>query len=237
MKEMNFTVGEGKGIISTLVSIVPFPIREFKPGLFPGTFHIEPCFDENNPVCIPIGESFHFVYIDAERGNLRVLDPSYDVCRAIVSDYNSAQLESGPTRHPGLFWLPGEWTAELIRKDKEASAKLEEIKKIQAEWFISLVRLGDDDWERSRQHQTISDTQRYAARSIDPTNKQNRQWIFVDPKNSVIAETSICPACGSDVLKTAVVCRYCKFVLDEDKYSQMKFAADIDLKAVVNRAR
>jgi hypothetical protein len=222
---------------STVISIVPFPIDEFKPGLIPGVFHIERCADENKPICITIGESFHYVYIDAERGNLRVLNPSYEVAASIVADYNSAQLEAKPTSHPGLFWMPGVWTAEAINKDAEAKERLEEAKRVQREWFVSIVRLADDDWEKTRQHQSISDTQRYAAKILDPTNKQNRQWIFVDPSKGIEKiEMVLCPACGSDVAKTAVICRFCNYVLDEVKYSQMKFAGKgIDLKAVMQR--
>lgn len=244
MKEMNFTVGGYTGgvLVSTLISIVPFPIDEFKPGLIPGRFHIDPCIGKD-PVCVKIGESYHFVYIDAERGNLRVLDPSYDVARAIVADYNSAQLEARPECHPGLFWLLGDWTPEKIRADRDATEKLELIRVIQHDWFAALVKLGDDDWEKTRQHYAISDTQRFAAKALDPLNKQGRQWIFLDPtkvaQEANPVETTLCPSCGSDVVKTAVVCRYCKYILNAEKYATMQFAdvGGVNLKKVLEQVK
>jgi hypothetical protein len=235
LKEMTFSPGgfTGGSLVSTLISIVPFPIAEFKPGLIPGNFNIAASVD-GKPQFKVLGESYHYVYIDAERGQLRVLDPSYDVAQAVVNDYNSSQLEADPMEHPGLFWLLGEWDEEKLMANPEAREKLETVRGIQDKWFHKICILADDDWERSRQHSAISDVQRFAARVIDPENKRNRPWVFVlekergevDPTQTLM-NNALCPACSSEIVSTAVVCRYCKYILDQERYAQMRFAGEV----------
>jgi len=216
---------------STLVSIVPFEIREEKPGLIPGTFAI-PASVDGSPVCLVIGQSIHYVFIDEDRGNLRVINPSYYVARSVVNDYNSAQMCAGPDACPGLFWFLGEWTPEKIKKEKPN--ELSEIKRRQYNWFVELVKLADDDWEKTRQHFCISDTQRFALNAIDPTNSKNRPWIIMPQKEQEVdLPTQICPACGSDVPASAVICRYCQYILNQQKYAGMSFAT---VKTIVDRA-
>lgn len=237
MREMSFTVGgTGEVLESTLISIVPFPIREFKPGLVPGIFEI-PASVDGKPQFKVIGQSMHHVYIDAERGNLPVIDPSYDVADAIVADYNSAQLESEPGAHPGLFWVLGNWNADKVKKDPRVAEKLDEIREIQNNWFQKLVVLGDDDWQRHRQHTAISDIQRVAAKTLDPENKRGREWIFVNNTQQTQMDemkSMICPACGSDIINTAIICRYCKLIIDQKRYAEMKFAGHVEDGAALN---
>jgi hypothetical protein len=209
------------------VSIVPFPIDERKPGLIPGSFHVDACLNENEPVCQVIGDSFFYVYIDADRGNLRVPAPSHIVARSLCDDYNIAQLEVGPECHPGLFWLPGIWTTEKLLKG--AQDELAYAREAQTTWFINLVKRADDDWEKTRQHYAISDVQRYALRRIDPENKQNRPWVLVKPqevlKSLEEVPTQLCAACGSDIPMGVVICKYCHCILDPERYQKMAFVA------------
>jgi hypothetical protein len=209
---------------ATIISIVPFPIREVKPGLFPSIFEIAPS-EKGEPHCLIVGEHYHYVYIDKDRGNLKVMNPSYQVAKAVVTDFNIAQLEAGPACHPGLFWSIGEWTPELIVQDQSMMEKLRDIEEIQNTWFEKLVALADDDWEKTRQHFCISDTQRFAAKHLDPGNTRMRPWILNKPPEIKEIKTKVCGACGSDVPDMAVICRYCGFVLDQDRYAKMTFAA------------
>lgn len=209
---------------STLISIVPFPINEFKPGLIPGQFDLPAC-EDGRPVCKIIGESIHYVYIDRDRGSMRVMNPSYTIARSIVNDYNSAQLASGLGCHPGFFWAVGEWNTDSV--EEKLKDKLDIIREIQYTWFTELVKLADDDWEKTRQHYCISDVQRHAARSIDPENKQGRPWIMKTPTQLLAdqtVDTIICPACGSDIPADVIICKYCSCILDADRYSKLAFA-------------
>lgn len=212
---------------STLISIVPFSINEYKPGLIPGQFHVDASVDEE-PVCQVIGDSFFYVYIDKERGNLRVPAPSYQVARSICFDYNTAQLEAGPDCHPGLFYKQGVWTPEKVKA--ELQDELKYFQNVQRTWFVELVKRADDDWEKTRAHYAISDIQRYAARAIDPQNKMDKPWLIVipDPEKEAAKLTEghkYCEACGSLVPESAVICRFCTHILDHDKYVKMSFAA------------
>lgn len=233
--EMTFSTDKGSpsaSLKSTLVSLVPFSISEFKPGLIPGQFDI-PASVNGEPQCLVIGESIYYVWIDPERGNLRITDPSYKVAKSICDDYNSAQIEASLEAYPALFWVLGVYTAEEIKK--KFPEKIEEARAKQWNWFVQLVKLADDDWEKTRQHYSISDMQRYAAKAIDPSNSRQRPWLLVNPNDIPGAEkipTTLCPACASDIATTAIICRYCQFVLDEEKYSKMKFAGPPDRSAI-----
>lgn len=221
----------------TLVSIVPFPIIEEKPGLIPGHFEVEASTDERPRVTI-VGECLHYVWIDEVRGSLRVINPSYVIAKSIVNDYVSSHIEVGPDAYPGFFWLPGVLSVEEVERQHED--KLREMKTVQVEWFVRLVRLADDDWQKTRQHFAISDLQRYAAKYLDPENKAGRPWIFVN--NSIESqqgpETTLCPACGSDIIKGVVICRFCQYIFDPDRYAEMTFAkrqTGIDISRVLSK--
>lgn len=216
---------------STVISIVPWAISEFKPGLNPSNFFI-PASVDGEPQCVLIGDCIHYVYIDHDRGSMRVTDPSYIVARSIVTDYNSAQMEANVGCHPGLFWRVGEYTPARVKT--ELQEELATVRNIQKAWFEAIIRVGDDDWEKTHQHYSISDFQRSAARIIDPENKRNRPWIvYTAPEGDV--NTTLCPACGSDIPKSVVVCRYCRYVVDPERHAKMQFASTggVDVNAIL----
>jgi hypothetical protein len=204
---------------ATVVSIVPFPIDEEKPGLIPGSYHIDASLNEE-PICLTIGDSFFYVYIDADRGNLRVPAPSYQVAHSICFDYISAQLEAAESCHPGIFWKNGLWTPKRVKE--EAKEELAMARSAQFNWFTELVKRADDDWQKYRAHYAISDTQRYALRAVDPENSKDREWVLAIKPDKEVSQ--VCPACGSEVPDTAIICRFCQFVLNADKYKTMSFA-------------
>lgn len=214
-----YSQGMASDTKATLISIVPFPIDEFKPGLIPGQFHVDASKDEE-PQCSVIGDSLFYVYIDADRGSLKVPAPSATIARSICYDYLTAQLEAREDCFPGLFYKSGVWDA--LRVKKEAKDELEYHKQAQHNWFVALVKRADDDWEKTRSHHSISDTQRYALRAIDPQNTKGRPWILPALVDEATVQT--CASCGSEIPSTAVVCRYCQFVVDQSKYAEMAFA-------------
>jgi len=207
----------------TVISIVPFDILESKPGLIPTDYPIPACPDDD-VVCVTIDQAIHYVYIDKDRGSMRVLDPSYEVARSIIEDYCNAQLEAGVGCHPGIMWKLGEWTPEQVKV--HFAEELAELRRIQNNWFMAIVKLGDDDWEKTRQHHAISDTQRIAAKKLDPTNSRQRPWIMINPSDVVPGkiDMTICAACGSDIPTSVVLCRYCGYVLDPERHKEMQFA-------------
>src|SRR5207237_6131695 len=99
----------------TVVSLVPFPIAEEKPGLIPGYFKI-PASNGKVPECLTVYDARHNVYIDETRGSLGVRDAADEVARSIVEDFRSSQLGVSDGIHPGLFWTVGAYSAMQIMK-------------------------------------------------------------------------------------------------------------------------
>jgi hypothetical protein len=199
-----------------VVSIVPFKISETKPGLVPPLYEIEASV-KGEPQILVIGTAIHYVYIDETRGSLQVRDSSAEVARSIVEDYSSAQLEIGDGIYPGLFWIPGEYSAkEIITKfpDQLAAAKI-----AQHRWFLKLTQLADKDWNRYHQHNVISDFQRRAAEIIGLSADQH-DWM----NQATTLNSTTCPACNALVKIDAVVCSTCRCILNPEKHKTLSFA-------------
>lgn len=202
--------------IATLVSIVPFPITEWKPGIYPGMFELAPSV-KNEPEVCHVGDSCYWVEIDPDR-SIRVLCAADDIAKAIVEDYLISNLEYNRDTDtmPGIFWKPGKFSKEEV---KTAFARdLAYAVEKQNRWFTALVKLADDDWEKTHQHRSITDMQRYAVKALG----LERDWIVI-PK---IEGNSFkkCPACTTMVAVEAILCPNCKCILNKKKYDELKFA-------------
>jgi hypothetical protein len=203
---------------ATIISVVPFPIKETKPGIYPGIFEI-PAAKTERPEILLIGESIYHVEVDEGRRHLTVKCPPNDVARSVVDDYlisNLAYKEG--YAGPGIFWVPQAYSMHEVINELEE--EINEARRVQKNWFIALVRMADDDWEKSRQHKTISDTQRYAAKSLG----YKRDWI-VEPKE---LERSLvnCRACQTTISPEAVVCPQCGCVMNIEAWEKLKFSGD-----------
>lgn len=194
---------------STIVSLVPFDIHENKP-VFPGDFFI-PGARENDFEILVVDNATSFKYIDENRGTIKLLVESEELAKAIVEDYENSQVARHDGLGPGIFFVPGEYTKDGIRLKFKAELKVARDK--QNKWFESLIRLADDDWEKTRQHRAISDLQRYAAKALN----LERPWL-IEPKMSK------CPACKVTVEEGAIICSNCHAVLDKEAYEKMQFA-------------
>lgn len=202
---------------ATVISLVPFEINETKPGLFPGAFRLAP--SKNSPEVLVIGECFHRVYIDADRGFMRVRDPSYEVAEAICHDYINSQIAISPNAYPAITWKPGVWSKEKVQK--ELVVELTRLRECQDNWYIELVKMADDDWEKTRQHWAISDTQRHAARALGLVNKP---YLINPPTAEAVQVVERCKACGSPINPSIVVCPHCRCILDSERYKKLVFA-------------
>ena len=204
--------------VSSIVSIVPFEIDEEKPGIYPGHFYISPS-KNNIPEILEVEESIGFIEVDESR-SVKVTNSSRKVAESIVLDYLNSQIAipNGRTDEvgPGIFWKFGRYT--LDRVYKECKTELEIAKLRQINWFTELVKMADDDWEKTRQHRSITDMQRYAAKYL----KLERVWI-VNIENKIL-ETIKCPGCESLLSKTIVICPTCKCVLNQEAYKKLTFA-------------
>lgn len=201
---------------ATLISIVPFPIAEFKPGIYPGFFEISASRDEV-PEVLVIGESVYHVELDESR-TITVKCLADDIAKSIVDDYvvsNLAYSEEDDAA-PGIMWVSGKLSrGEILSRFSEA---IDNLKGRQRRWFMKLVQMADDDWEKTRQHKAISDMQRYAAKSL----RLERPWIIAPSKDN---EGMIkCPACQSFISSLAIVCAQCRCVINMEKWKTLQFA-------------
>lgn len=207
----------------TLCSILPFDLREPKPGLNPGEYIIPASKDGKTPSCLIIKEGTYGIYLDGDRGTLRARTPSTEVARSLFEDYISAQLAVDEISKPGLFALPGVVKPEDFADDDELKELLASVIEQQNNWFDRLIKLGDDTWQRYHQHGAITDLMRYAAKS---RGKTDLEWMKV---STVIekAETVNCPACFALINPKAAVCNACGCVTNEEAYNKLQFAGKV----------
>ena len=195
----------------TVVSLLPFPLREVKPGMFPGEFQIPACL-QDKPGILHVDRSRHDVYLDDKRGTIPIWTPSDEIARSLIYDYRTACLAIDEDAVPGLFWVDGEKTLAALGRDH--GKELNQYQKFQENWFERLVKLADDDWERLHKHTAISGLQRMAAKSLG----LDRPWLIVKPH-----EQTKCPACRSIVEREAIVCFACHCVLNVEEYKKLTF--------------
>lgn len=206
---------------ATLVSIVPFPIREMKIGLYPGIFELsayeEPIstpINKMKPSVLPIGESKHFIYIGEDRPDIVVPNSPMQVAKSVVNDYIESMLEVGDGASPGFFYLQGTVTPEEVAT--KHTEKLKFNKERQINWFKKVLSLADDDWGKYHKHQVISDLQRKIAQLMG----LKREWLSI-----VDAEPPVtCEICTSQINPKAVVCPICRAILKPDIYKMYQFA-------------
>lgn len=199
---------------STVVSLLPFPIHEEKPGIIPAYYDIERS-DGKNPVVLVVDDGTRFLYLDHERGSADIPVFSAVIAKSIVEDFFRAQIcfrpQSRPEASPGLFWVEGAHSAEGIKRN--FPTELEKARKEQIAWFQELVKIADDDWARYKLHVSVSDRQREAAKFLN----LKRDWLF-DTRPD---EMTRCKFCNSFIPGIAVVCPACRQILDVEKYNTL----------------
>lgn len=198
---------------STVVSIFPQLIREEKPGIFPGRFEIAPSNGE--PSLLVVGQSIHYVDVGEDRPQLTINTRSADIARSIVDDFIAAQIAVTPEARPGLAWVPNALTLQEV-KTKHAPL-LSRLKVLQKAWYLELVKMADDDWQRYHKHVVISDIERLAAVDLGYTD---RDWLIVTEQLA----SSRCPACGTSIATSVVVCPSCRCIIDKKRYEELAFA-------------
>jgi len=198
---------------STVVSIYPLLIKEEKPGVYPGRFTIEPSNGE--PSLLVVGQSVHHVDVGEGRPQIEIATPSHEMAKSIVDDFINAQIAISEGAQPGVAWLRGAITLSEL-KTKHVSLLLQ-LKTTQKAWYLSLVKMADDDWQRYHKHSVISDIERLAARDLGYTE---RPWLIVTEQ----LPSSSCSACGTPISTAVIVCPSCRCILKPDEYKKLTFA-------------
>jgi len=198
---------------STIVSIYPKYILERKHTIQPGVFEILPgSYDK--PATLIVGPSSWWKEIDENQPLLEIPHSSIQIADSVVKDYCNGILACDMAENmPGLFFIPGEWTAEKIKKEKQA--ELNAAANRQKNWFTALVRMADALWSRSNGNPlTISEDMKIAAREL---NLVNKEWL----KDSQTMELVRCVACGHLKNPLYPVCSNCKAISDPTKAKEL----------------
>lgn len=213
---------------ATVVSMYPFKIHDFKPGLVPNTFDI-PAADvaKGEMQLFPVSAARFPVYLDAQRGSIWVTVPALILAQSIVFDYVTAKLgyENGegdendlknyiPGSKPAIFFVPG--TPNKVEILEKYKARVELAKAEQINWFRKLITIADDDFTRYKQHRLITGLQRYAANYLN----LDREWsVNITPE-----DFKPCLACGNRIRKEAIRCEHCGTVLDAERFKKLNLA-------------
>jgi hypothetical protein len=191
---------------STVVSILPKSISERKATIQPGLFNIAPGTFEN-PAILVLGPSSWWREVDENQPLLEIPVSSIQVADSIVRDYSNGLLACNMSdQMPGLFYIPGEYTVERLKKDH--MPLLLKAQAQQKKWFMELVRIADILWSRSNGNPlSISDDARLACKELNITNKP---WLG----DHQTAELVKCIACGSLRNANYPICQTCKAIAD-----------------------
>jgi hypothetical protein len=208
----------------TVVSLIPWVLKESKPGLYPGHYFIKPSDTKIPSIVHVTNKTVHFVYLDDTRGSMIARDPSDEVAKSIVNDFCNSQLGTDEEAKPGMFWVPGLLSVEEIME--QYGPELELARSQQIKWFTNICRIADDDWTRYHKHNVISDFQRLAATVIG-WNPERHEWMNEKAEEEAPKTTQDmkkCIACFSIIEKEAKVCRFCRCIFPEAKESGLTFA-------------
>lgn len=193
---------------STVVSILPKLIEERKATIQPGTFVIPPgTYDK--PAVLVVGSSSWWREVDQDQPLLEIPVSSVQIADAIVRDYCNGLLACNmEDRMPGLFYIPGEFTAEKVQKDYLTLLNVANVR--QRNWMAELVRIADVLWSRSNGNPlSISDDARMACKLL---NIQNKPWLG----DAIAMELVRCLACGALRNPRFPICGTCKAIVDKE---------------------
>lgn len=198
---------------STVVSILPKWINERKATIQPGVFDIPPGSFEQ-PSILVVGTSSWWRDIDEGQPLLEITVGSVQVADSIVRDYSNGLLACNmEDMRPGLFYIPGEFSAEGIKKNHMPS--LLKAQANQRKWFAELVRIADILWSRSNGNPlSISDDSRLACKELNITNKP---WLG----DLQTMELIRCIACGALRNPAFPICQSCHAIIDKKRAEEL----------------
>lgn len=206
---------------STVVSIVPFALSEYKPGLFPAKYEIPAAASMDDPEILVVRGCYFFVDVpEHPQRSFKIETSSEKLAHSIVFDFLDSQLaiDRDTNAMPGIFYIPEEVPKSMIKQGFRK--ELAQAKENQTNWFLNLVKMADDDFQMARKHEVVSGVQRQAARALG----LERDWLLDIQKINQIA-TKTCPVCTSQILEKSIVCPTCRAILNDSEYKKFSFAA------------
>jgi hypothetical protein len=117
----------------TIVSIFPKEIIERKHTIQPGVFHI-PAGSKKNPGIAVVGPSSWWKEIHPDEPLLEMINSSIQVADSVVKDWANGLICCDMNdRMPGIFFVPGEFGAEVVKQKFANLIELYDAK--QKNWF------------------------------------------------------------------------------------------------------
>ena len=199
---------------STIVSIFPKSITEFKPTIQPGRFDI-PSGSYEKPSLLVIGPSSWWKEFDEDQPLLEIPQSSIIIANSVVQDYCNGLLGCNMDDvKPGLFFIPG--AIDLITLVKEHKKELDRARANQKRWYETLVGMADVLWARSNGNPlAISDDMKLAASEL---GLKDKSWL----RDTIIStEMSPCSACGNLRNTNYPVCQHCHTIIDKKKFDEL----------------
>lgn len=188
--------------------MLPFPLDEKKPGLYPGEFRMKAVSKLGEIELLVIERCMHPVYLDETRPRLIVPDPSDLVATSLVQDFKQSIHGFIPdVAEPGIDFVWGEFPNTRQGKELLAAQHADVLRGMarkQEQWFLTLVRLADDDWSKHHSHRMVTDLQRMAAMTL---GLKNKDWLL---ETQVETQQNRCRWCFAMVDPRAAVCGSCK---------------------------
>jgi hypothetical protein len=193
---------------STVVSILPKRIIEIKPTISPGYFELNPGSFED-PAILVVGPSSWWREVDEQQPLLEIPVSSIQIADSIIKDYANGLLACNMSdQMPGLFYIPGEFGVEKLKKDY--MPLLLKAQANQKKWYLELIKVADILWSRSNGNPlSISSDARLACKEMNITNKP---WLG----DLQTAELVRCVACGSLRNQNFPICQTCKAIADPE---------------------
>lgn len=159
---------------STVVSIYPKAITFKNITLMPRIWHIEAGSIEK-PALLIVGSGSWWKDVHPEEPLIEIPVGSVAVAESIVRDYINGMFGCNMgDAMPGLFFVPGEITLEILNHDPYKKLLESAIEK-QTNYYRALVGYADSLWARSNGNPlTINEEMRVAARTL---GKQDKDWM------------------------------------------------------------
>ncbi len=200
--------------VSTIISMYPRGFTE-KKQMMPEWYHIPAGSYEVPSFVVVHGASSYLEMRDTQQ-TIEVPISSISVAESIIRDWMIGILEVQLGHaQPGVFFLPGEWKLDKLKKDEDATKIFERVNQMQRNWFLALVNLADSFWAKSNGNpNAISDLFRVAAEVIQIKGKP---WM----QNFQAVRMQNCPACGHMIMPGFPVCSNCKVVVDREVFDKL----------------
>jgi hypothetical protein len=197
-------------MISTLVSLSKSNINETIPGMQMANYCL-PAEKDGSVLHIP--DSYYYKP-DIDGHQDRVFVPSAQIAKSLVQMHLTSQLEYKEGQHPAVFCIP-ELELSLADVKKNYSKEVLAALTAQRKWYVALVKVADDDWQRVKRHNMISDIQRIAARSLN----LKREWLLAVENEENLG----CPFCGTNLLNPeAPICPTCGKVHNPERLKALE---------------